>query len=53
MASDSKYLNAARKMPSARSTEEQRLVDKGSNQQDVRNLDHAAREQERIHGPKR
>jgi hypothetical protein len=44
MATKDQYLNAAKKLPSNRSTAEQALVDKGSNMQDVRNADHAARD---------
>ena len=47
MAVDRKYTDAARKMPSKRTVAEQALVDQGSNQQEVRNLDHEARRQER------
>lgn len=53
MATTQEYLNAAKKMPSARTAEEQRLVDKGSNIQAVRNADHEAQRQEKIHGPKK
>ena len=41
---------AAKKDPAKRSVEEQQLVDKHSNRQSVRNLDHEAREHAKIHG---
>lgn len=50
MPTERDYINAAKKTPSARSSEEQAMVDRGSNMQSVRNADHAAREQERIYG---
>lgn len=50
MANKDEYLNAAKKRPSQRSSAEQRLVDSGRNMQDVRNADHEAHRQERIHG---
>ena len=53
MATTQDYLNAANKIPSARTAAEQALVDRGSNIQAVRNADDEARRQERIHGPKR
>lgn len=52
MATKDQYLNAAKKIPSARTTAEQALVDQGSNMQDVRNADFAARRHEKIHGKK-
>jgi hypothetical protein len=53
MATEQQRRNAANKMPSARSAEEQRLVDTGRGSQAVRNADHEAQRQERIHGPAR
>lgn len=50
MANKEDYVNAAKKLPSNRTVEEQRLVDKGSNMQEVRNADHEAKRQEKIHG---
>lgn len=47
------YVNAAKKMPSARTAAEQRLVDQGSNMQEVRNADHEAKRQERVYGSKK
>jgi hypothetical protein len=44
------YVNAAKKLPSNRSTEEQALVDKGSNMQEVRNADFEARRTEKRGG---
>ena len=44
------YVNAAKVTPSNRTAEQQRLVDQGSNMQEVRNADDAAKRQERIHG---
>lgn len=53
MATEQEYLNAAKKMPSARTTAEQALVDRGSNMQSVRNADHRAKDEERRNGPAR
>lgn len=47
------YLNAAKKLPSARSAAEQALVDRGSNMQEVRNADFQAHREERVNGPVR
>lgn len=50
MPTKDEYLNAAKKSPSDRSPAEQALVDRGSNMQDVRNADFAARRHERTYG---
>ena len=44
------YIAAARKSPKDRTAEEQRLVDKGSTMQSVRNADFKARKAERTFG---
>lgn len=41
---------AAKKDPAKRSVAEQQLVDKHSNRQSVRNLDHEAKKNAKIHG---
>lgn len=49
---DREIENAAKKTPSARSIPEQHIVDSAirAGNQTARNLDHAARETERVHG---
>ncbi|QHN42735.1 hypothetical protein GII36_02605 [Candidatus Mycosynbacter amalyticus] len=42
--------NAAKKDPSKRTVTEQQLVDKHLNRQSVKNLDHKAHEEAKIHG---
>ena len=44
------YIAAARKSPKDRTAEEQRLVDKGSTMQSVRNADFEARRAKKIFG---
>ena len=44
------YIAAAHKSPKDRTAEEQRLVDKGSTMQSVRNADFKARKAERTFG---
>lgn len=52
MTTKDEYLNAAKKLPSLRTTGEQALVDKGKavGMQDVKNADHAAARHESIYG---
>lgn len=52
MATEQQYRDAAKKLPKNRTTAEQALVDKGirAGMQSVKNADHAARQQQRIHG---
>ena len=52
MANQAEYDNAAKKLSSHRTTEEQALVDKGvaAGMQSVKNADHAAKRHGRIHG---
>lgn len=50
MASEQEYVNAAKIPPSKRTTEQQAMVDRGSNMQSVRNANFAATEHERKHG---
>ncbi len=50
MANRQEAINAAKKIPSARSTSEQALVDRNDSDQQVRNADHAAKREEKIYG---
>jgi hypothetical protein len=51
MANIGEARKAAEKRPSARTPAERRMVEDNKGDQQVRNNDHAAKEEERVYGP--